>query len=168
MLFSRQIPTNAPIHLLCRSRRLPSLCRPLSTVPNTSICKPFYITTPIFYPNAGISPRFLHHVSSLLMCPVPHIGHLYSLVVADIFARFAHISEPNRSVHFLTGTDEHGLKIQKAAKDRGMEPSLLCNDLSERFRVCRGAFLLTTYLTQCVTETWQSCQYQQYSIFAHN
>jgi len=67
------------------------------------------------------------------MCPVPHIGHLYSLVVADIFARFAHISEPNLAVDFLTGTDEHGLKIQKAAKDRGIEPSLLCDDLSERF-----------------------------------
>jgi len=55
-------------------------------------------------------------------------------------------------VHFLTGTDEHGLKIQKAAKDRGIEPSLLCDALSEQFRVCRSVFFLLKLLTQNVLQ----------------
>ena len=52
----------------------------------------FYITTPIYYPSAK-----------------PHMGHAYSSIVADFFARFKRISEHN--VFFLTGTDEHGQKI---------------------------------------------------------
>ncbi|KAH7912233.1 tRNA synthetases class I (M)-domain-containing protein [Hygrophoropsis aurantiaca] len=79
--------------------------------------KPYYITTPIFYPNA-----------------VPHVGHLYSLVTADIFARFARITHPTRPVVFLAGTDEHGLKIQKAAQAHGLEPRELCDRLSAQFR----------------------------------
>lgn len=77
---------------------------------------PYYITTPIFYPNAD-----------------PHIGHLYSLAVADTFARHARLSAPKRRVVFTTGTDEHGMKIQKAAQDRGLEPRELCDRLSLRF-----------------------------------
>ncbi|KAG1727801.1 hypothetical protein EDB19DRAFT_1897479 [Suillus lakei] len=107
MSFCRKIPTRVPIFISCRSRS-PALYRFLSTATDISTSKPFYITTPIFYPNA-----------------VPHIGHLYSLVTADIFARFTRISEPDH---------EHGLKIQKAAKDRGIEPSVLCDTLSEQFR----------------------------------
>ncbi|KAF8076974.1 tRNA synthetases class I (M)-domain-containing protein [Lyophyllum atratum] len=79
--------------------------------------KPYYITTPIFYPNA-----------------VPHIGHLYSLVVADIFARYQRLLEPNRPVQFLAGTDEHGLKIQKAAQAKGLAPKEFCDELSSQFR----------------------------------
>ncbi|KAL5523837.1 hypothetical protein ACEPAG_8010 [Sanghuangporus baumii] len=80
--------------------------------------KPYYITTPIFYPNS-----------------VPHIGHLYSLVIADIFARHARISVPasSRLVNFITGTDEHGLKIQKAAQERRMEPQEFCDRLCQAF-----------------------------------
>ncbi|EGO28063.1 hypothetical protein SERLADRAFT_462513 [Serpula lacrymans var. lacrymans S7.9] len=96
--------------------------------------KSYYITTPIFYPNA-----------------VPHIGHLYSLVAGDILARFARLSDPNRPVSFLAGTDEHGLKIQKAAKDQGLEPKVLCDKLSQQFRnlaaranVSNTIFLRTT------------------------
>ncbi|KAG6861487.1 hypothetical protein C0995_015914 [Termitomyces sp. Mi166 len=79
--------------------------------------RPYYITTPIFYPNAD-----------------PHIGHLYSLVIADVFARYRRILEPNRPVKFLAGTDEHGLKIQKAAQAKGMPPAEFCDMLSSRFR----------------------------------
>jgi methionyl-tRNA synthetase len=65
----------------------------------------------------------------------PHIGHLYSLVTADIFARFRRLTEPHRPVYFVTGTDEHGLKIQQAAKARGLHPSIFCRKQSLHFRV---------------------------------
>ena len=64
--------------------------------------KTFYITTPIYYPSAR-----------------PHMGHAYSSIIADFFARFKKIDGYN--IHFLTGTDEHGLKIQRAAENNRME-----------------------------------------------
>ncbi|KAF8843388.1 hypothetical protein BDN67DRAFT_1028277 [Paxillus ammoniavirescens] len=79
--------------------------------------KPFYITTPIFYPNAR-----------------PHIGHLHSLVTADIIARFQRILHPTRPVVFLTGTDEHGLKMQQAAQTKGVSPLEWCDIISAEFR----------------------------------
>ncbi|KZT06445.1 uncharacterized protein LAESUDRAFT_725881 [Laetiporus sulphureus 93-53] len=79
--------------------------------------KPYYITTPIFYPNS-----------------VPHIGHLHSIVIGDILARYARLLHPKRQAKLVTGTDEHGLKIQKAAQARGMEPLAFCDELSEHFR----------------------------------
>ncbi|TFY50611.1 hypothetical protein EVJ58_g10972, partial [Rhodofomes roseus] len=65
---------------------------------------------------------------------VPHIGHLYSMIVADIFARYARLRHPDRPVHFVTGTDEHGLKISKAAQAQGMQPLAFCDMLSEHFK----------------------------------
>ena len=59
--------------------------------------KNFYITTPIYYPSGK-----------------PHMGHAYSSIVADIFARFKRLQ--GYDVLFLTGTDEHGLKIQREAE----------------------------------------------------
>jgi methionyl-tRNA synthetase len=91
--------------------------RLLSTLADAK--KPYYVTTPIFYPNA-----------------VPHIGHLYTLVLGDIFARYQRILDPTRPVHFLAGTDEHGLKIQQAAEKAGVEPKAFCDSLSGKFRVC--------------------------------
>ncbi|KAI0321968.1 tRNA synthetases class I (M)-domain-containing protein [Amylostereum chailletii] len=82
----------------------------------------YYVTTPIFYPNAA-----------------PHIGHLYTLVTSDILARHARLAHPDRPVRFLTGTDEHGFKIQRAAQDKGLDPLVFCDQLSERFRaLARG------------------------------
>jgi methionyl-tRNA synthetase len=69
---------------------------------------------------------------------VPHIGHLHSLVTADILARFRRLTHPQQSVRFLTGTDEHGLKIQKAAREQGLGEKAFCDGISERFRV--GSF----------------------------
>jgi len=94
-----------------------SLSRHVSTT-----SKPFYITTPIFYPNA-----------------LPHIGHLYSLVTGDVFARYQLLKTNGQEVQYLAGTDEHGLKIQKAARayfggESGREKEF-CDMLSERFRV---------------------------------
>jgi methionyl-tRNA synthetase len=77
--------------------------------------KNFYITTPIYYPSAK-----------------PHMGHAYSSIVADVFARFKRID--GYSVHFLTGTDEHGLKIQRAAEKKNMIPLEFCDDISKTFK----------------------------------
>ena len=77
--------------------------------------KNFYITTPIYYPSGK-----------------PHMGHAYSSIVADIFARFKRLE--NYNVLFLTGTDEHGQKIQKEAKKNHKDPKIFCDEISETFR----------------------------------
>ena len=92
--------------------------------------KPYYITTPIFYPNA-----------------VPHIGHLYTLVVGDVFARYRRLVEPGREIKFLVGTDEHGMKIQQAAAKAEVEVSKFCDDLSQVFKVCADDFTGMSLLT---------------------
>lgn len=123
--------------------------RSLSSATSTSeSLKPYYITTPIFYPNAGLSPNFFSFSESVVIqLVVPHVGHLYSLVMADIFARFQRLQNPSRPVHFLTGTDEHGLKIQKAATMRNLEPGVFCDELSEQFRVCSYSRLAPCHLS---------------------
>lgn len=65
--------------------------------------KTFYITTPIYYPSDKL-----------------HIGHCYTTVAADAMARFKR--SQGYDVHFLTGTDEHGQKIERIARENGMEP----------------------------------------------
>ena len=60
------------------------------------------------------------------------MGHAYSSIIADFFARFKRIDGYN--VHFLTGTDEHGLKIQRAAEEKNIEPLKFCNEISQTFR----------------------------------
>ena len=77
--------------------------------------RPFYVTTPIYYVN-----------------DVPHIGHTYTTVVTDVVARFQRMR--GRDVRFLTGTDEHGQKIERAAKARGIRPIELADQVVERFR----------------------------------
>ena len=74
-----------------------------------------YITTPIYYPSAK-----------------PHMGHAYSSIIADFFARFKRID--GFDVHFLTGTDEHGLKIQRSAEKAGKDPQMFCDQISQTFR----------------------------------
>ena len=77
--------------------------------------KSFYITTPIYYPSGK-----------------PHMGHAYSSIIADIFARFKRL-EGNK-VLFLTGTDEHGLKIQREAEKNNKDPKVFCDELSKKFK----------------------------------
>ena len=77
--------------------------------------KNYYITTPIYYPSAK-----------------PHMGHAYSSIIADFFARFKRID--GFKVYFLTGTDEHGLKIQRAAEKKGVEPLAFCDEISKTFK----------------------------------
>ena len=74
----------------------------------------FYITTPIYYPSGN-----------------PHMGHAYSSIVADIFARFKRLEGKN--VYFLTGTDEHGLKIQREAEKNNKDVKLFCDEVSQKF-----------------------------------
>ena len=85
------------------------------SVKNFIMNKNFYITTPIYYPSGK-----------------PHMGHAYSSIIADIFARFKRLE--NYNVLFLTGTDEHGQKIQKEAKKNNKDPKIFCDELSETFR----------------------------------
>ncbi|MCS6875373.1 MAG: methionine--tRNA ligase [Aquificaceae bacterium] len=75
----------------------------------------FYVTTPIYYVN-----------------DVPHIGHAYTTIAADVLARY--YRKKNYQVFFLTGTDEHGLKIQKSAEERGLSPKELADQNSENFK----------------------------------
>ena len=77
--------------------------------------KNYYITTPIYYPSAR-----------------PHMGHAYTSIIADFFARFKRID--GFKVHFLTGTDEHGLKIQRAAEKKKMDSLKFCDEISQTFR----------------------------------
>ena len=77
--------------------------------------KNFYITTPIYYPSGK-----------------PHMGHAYSSIIADIFARFKRLEGYN--VLFLTGTDEHGQKIQKEAEKNKKDPKKFCDEISQTFR----------------------------------
>jgi methionyl-tRNA synthetase len=75
----------------------------------------FYITTPIYYPSGN-----------------PHMGHAYSSIVADVFARFKRLEGKN--VYFLTGTDEHGLKIQREAEKQNKDTKIFCEEVSSKFK----------------------------------
>ena len=77
--------------------------------------KHFYITTPIYYVNDR-----------------PHIGHAYTSVACDVLARFKRLS--GYHVHFLTGTDEHGQKVEKSALAAGVSPLALADANSQHFR----------------------------------
>lgn len=77
--------------------------------------KAFYITTPIYYVN-----------------DVPHIGHTYTTIIADVLNRFQKLS--GNKVFFLTGTDEHGQKVEKAATERGLKPIELADQVVERYK----------------------------------
>ncbi len=93
---------------------------------------PFYITTPIYYVNAR-----------------PHLGHAYTTIVADVAARFNRMQE--RDVFFLTGTDEHGDKIIRAAQKEAITPRAYVDKISGLFRdlwpqlnIDYSAFIRTT------------------------
>jgi len=64
----------------------------------------------------------------------PHIGHLYTALLADAHARHRRLLEPGAPHAFVTGTDEHGMKVQQAAANQGLEPRQLCDLVSANFR----------------------------------
>jgi methionyl-tRNA synthetase len=76
---------------------------------------PFYLTTPIYYVNDA-----------------PHIGHAYTTVACDALARFMRLD--GRRVKFLTGTDEHGQKVAKSAREAGLDPQEFCDRVAQNFR----------------------------------
>ena len=76
---------------------------------------PYYITTPIYYVNDD-----------------PHIGHAYTTLACDVLARFKRMD--GFDVHFLTGTDEHGQKVEKAAEAAGVDPQAFTDRVSQNFR----------------------------------
>lgn len=92
----------------------------------------FYITTPIYYVN-----------------DVPHIGHAYTTIAADVLARYWRLR--GRDVFFLTGLDEHGQKVQQAAAKAGIDPQAHCDKLAPQFQqlwkrleITHDAFIRTT------------------------
>ena len=77
--------------------------------------KPFYITTPIYYPSGN-----------------PHIGHCYTTVACDSIARYRRMQ--GYDVMFLTGTDEHGLKIEQKAAEKGVTPKEYVDEIVKTFK----------------------------------
>ncbi|MCC6749692.1 MAG: methionine--tRNA ligase [Deltaproteobacteria bacterium] len=105
----------------------------------------FYVTTPIYYVN-----------------DVPHIGHAYTTIVADVLARYHRAR--GRRVFFLTGTDEHGQKIERAAEAAGLSPAAFVEQVMARFRrawqvlnISNDDFLRTTEPRhrKVVEQLWQ-------------
>ncbi len=88
--------------------------------------KKFYVTTPIYYVNAA-----------------PHIGHAYTTIAADALSRYMRRSLGADRVHFLTGTDEHGQKIQRAAAQAGVAPLEFTDSISAQFRALWNEFGMT-------------------------
>ena len=109
-----------------------------------SSCR-FYVTTPIYYVNA-----------------LPHLGTFYTTVVADALARYHRAR--GHETFFLTGLDEHGQKIERIARERGLEPQAYCDDIAakfkdawKRFGIDNTDFIRTTEPRheQAVAEMWK-------------
>ncbi|CZR39028.1 putative METHIONYL-TRNA SYNTHETASE, mitochondrial [Fusarium proliferatum ET1] len=116
----------------CRACAPTSQWRRSNSTESTGKEKPFYVTTPIFYVNAA-----------------PHIGHLYTMVLADVIKRWKQIS--GHEAYLATGTDEHGMKIQQAALGVEIPPKEFCDnnahkfkDLAEHANISHDFFIRTT------------------------
>ncbi|KAF2480772.1 tRNA synthetases class I (M)-domain-containing protein [Neohortaea acidophila] len=116
--------------------------------------KPFYITAPIFYANAA-----------------PHVGHLYSMLLADVLKRWHQLRHPSGTAILCTGTDEHGVEIQQAAVKAGLEPQQLCDRGAEGFQelaanvdISNDVFARTTdpKHKRAVEYAWQMLERERY------
>ncbi len=105
----------------------------------------YYITTPIYYVN-----------------DIPHIGHAYTSIISDVIARFMRLLD--KEVMFVTGTDEHGQKVEKSALAKNLAPQPFTDQVSEHFRkLCRAInisnddFIRTTEIRhkQAVISLWE-------------
>lgn len=136
---SGQIPIGLELFSRCLQSRT---CRPFSK----TICvtrtyatavkqvseKPYYVTTPIFYVNASTRcPDYLRCEANAQSGP--HVGHLYSLLLADVLKRWRVLHGDNKA-WFLTGTDEHGMKIQNAARKAKIDIRRFCDENHVHFK----------------------------------
>src|SRR5437868_11074902 len=80
--------------------------------------RPYFLTTPIYYVN-----------------DLPHLGHAYTTVACDVLARFMRLD--GRRVKFLTGSDEHGQKVEKSARAAGIPPQEFCVRFSQGWQQMR-------------------------------
>ncbi len=114
-----------------------------------SLMQKFYVTTPIYYVN-----------------DVPHIGHAYTTIAADVLARYHRLL--NENVFFLTGTDEHGQKVEQAAKKKGVLPKAHADEhvvgfqsLWKKLNISNDDFIRTTedrhkrVVSQVLTQLWE-------------
>ena len=103
--------------------------------------KKFYITTPIYYVNDN-----------------PHIGHAYTTLACDVLARFKRLDD--HDVMFLTGTDEHGQKVQMAAEKAGISPKDFTNKVSKKFESLarKMGFSNDCFIRTTETRHYESCQ----------
>ncbi|KAI3334391.1 tRNA synthetases class I (M)-domain-containing protein [Ustulina deusta] len=99
----------------CRAHGAPRMRFSSSSKLSQQNDKPYYVTTPIFYVNAA-----------------PHVGHLYSMLIADVFKRWELLK--GRAAYLSTGTDEHGMKVQRAAELQDLHPKALCDANAETFK----------------------------------
>jgi len=98
-----------------------TLLQSSSTPPPATPRQPLQITTPIYYVNDK-----------------PHIGHAYTSIACDVLARYHRLSSPSTPVFLLSGTDEHGQKVQASAEAAGVPPQQFCDDVSKKFRELLG------------------------------
>lgn len=107
---------------------------------------PFYVSTPIYYVN-----------------DVPHVGHAYTSTACDVLARFMRLS--GREVFFVSGTDEHGQKVEASAAAKGVDPQAFVDDVSVNFRdllkllnISHDRFIRTTDPDhqQAVQQLWKT------------
>ncbi|KAK4552979.1 methionyl-tRNA synthetase [Recurvomyces mirabilis] len=103
-----------------------------STAARKTLDKPYYVTTPIFYVNAA-----------------PHVGHMYTMVLTDVMKRWQVLK--GRKAVLMTGTDEHGMKIQQAAAKANTQPKEFCDkgaetfkDLAKKIDISNEIFIRTT------------------------
>lgn len=110
--------------------------------------RPYYVTTPIYYVNDS-----------------PHIGHAYTTVAVDALARFMRLD--GHRVMFVTGTDEHGQKVDKSARAAGVDPQEFCDRVSQNFRemdvlmnISNDQFIRTTEPrhTRATQALWQELE----------
>ncbi|MCW5784674.1 MAG: class I tRNA ligase family protein, partial [Nitrospirales bacterium] len=114
----------------------------------------FYVTTPIYYVN-----------------DVPHIGHAYTTIAADVLARFYRLT--GHKVFFLTGLDEHGQKVQQAAAKAGIDPQAHCDLLTPKFKnlwsqlhISNNGFIRTTDLQhQAIVQRYLQALYDKDLIY---
>ena len=128
--------------------------QPAPCMREAAMSESFYITTPIYYVN-----------------DVPHIGHAYTTIAADVLARWHRLH--GRDVFFLTGLDEHGQKVQRAAAQAGIAPQEHCDRLTPQFRnlwerlaIANDGFIRTTDARhQTVVRRWLQTLYDRQLIY---